>query len=119
VKSQELREPILFQGGVAANVGMRAAFERVLGKPLIVPPHFEVMGAIGSALLAKEAVASSGQTRFRGFEVGEIDYQFNSFECEGCSNGCEVMEVKMLVAPGQERLVRWGDRCGKWETADF
>jgi len=43
----------------------------------------------------------------------------NSFECEGCSNGCEIMEVKMLVAPGQERLVRWGDRCGKWETADF
>jgi len=119
VKSQELREPILFQGGVAANVGMRAAFERVLGKRLIIPPHFEVMGAIGSALLAKEAVASSGRTRFRGFEVGEIDYQFNSFECEGYSNGCEVMEVKMLVAPGQERLVRWGDRCGKWETADF
>jgi len=119
VKSQELREPILFQGGVAANVGMRAAFERVLGKRLIIPPHFEVMGAIGSALLAKEAVASSGRTRFRGFEVGEIEYQFNSFECEGCSNGCEVMEVKMLVAPGQERLVRWGDRCGKWETADF
>jgi len=119
VKSQELREPILFQGGVAANVGMRAAFERVLGKRLIIPPHFEVMGAIGSALLAKEAVASSGRTRFRGFEVGEIDYQFNSFECGGCSNGCEVMEVKMLVAPGQERLVRWGDRCGKWETADF
>ncbi len=119
VKSQELREPILFQGGVAANVGMRAAFERVLGKRLIIPPHFEVMGAIGSALLAKEAVASSGRTRFRGLEVGEIEYQFNSFECEGCSNGCEVMEVKMLVAPGQERLVRWGDRCGKWETADF
>ena len=119
VKSQELREPILFQGGVAANVGMRAAFERVLGKRLIVPPHFEVMGAIGSALLAKEAVACSGRTQFRGFEVGEIDYQLNSFECEGCSNGCEIMEVKMLVAPGQERLVRWGDRCGKWETADF
>jgi len=119
VKSQELREPILFQGGVAANVGMRAAFERVLGKRLIVPPHFEVMGAIGSALLAKEAVACSGRTQFRGFEVGEIDYQLNSFECEGCSNSCEIMEVKMLVAPGQERLVRWGDRCGKWEIADF
>jgi len=52
-------------------------------------------------------------------EVGEIPYQLNSFECEGCPNGCEVMEVKMPVGPGQERLVRWGDRCGKWETGDF
>ncbi|NVM22241.1 MAG: 2-hydroxyglutaryl-CoA dehydratase [Desulfobacterales bacterium] len=119
VKSHDLREPILFQGGVAANAGMRAAFERVVGRSLNVPPHFEVMGAIGAALLAKEVVASTGRSRFRGWEVGEIPYQLNSFDCEGCSNGCEVMEVKMPVAPGQERLVRWGDRCGKWETGDF
>jgi len=92
---------------------------RVLGKRLSIPPDFEVMGAIGAALLAKEVVASTGQTRFRGLEVGEIPYQLNSFECEGCSNCCEVMEVKIPVASGQERLVRWGDRCGKWETGDF
>ncbi len=119
VKSQELRQPILFQGGVAANVGMRTAFERVLGKGLVVPPDFEVMGAIGAALLAKEVVDSSKQTRFLGFEVGEIPYELNGFECEGCSNGCEVMEVRVPVAAGQERLVRWGDRCGKWETGDL
>jgi predicted CoA-substrate-specific enzyme activase len=119
VKSQDLRRPILFQGGVAANVGIQTAFERVLDKGLTVPPDYEVMGAIGAALLAKEVVASTRQTRFRGFEVGEIPYKLNSFECEGCSNGCEVMEVKMPMAQGQERLVRWGDRCGKWETGDL
>jgi len=119
VKSQELRRPILFQGGVAANVGMRSAFEQVLGKELLVPPDFEVMGAIGAALLAKEAVTSIEKTRFRGFEVGGIPYELSGFECEGCSNGCEVMEVKIPVAQGQERLVRWGDRCGKWETGDL
>ncbi|MCG6946658.1 MAG: acyl-CoA dehydratase activase [Deltaproteobacteria bacterium] len=119
VKSQELRPPILFQGGVAANVGMQTAFERVLENGLTVPPDYEVMGAIGAALLAKEVVASTQQTRFRGFEVGEIPYKLNGFECEGCSNGCEVMEVKLPIAQGQERLVRWGDRCGKWETGDI
>jgi predicted CoA-substrate-specific enzyme activase len=119
VKSQELRRPILFQGGVAANVGIQTAFERVLDTGLTVPPDYEVMGAIGAALLAKEVVASTRQTRFRGFEVGEIPYKLNSFECEGCSNGCEVMEVKIPIAQGQERLVRWGDRCGKWETGDL
>jgi predicted CoA-substrate-specific enzyme activase len=119
VKSQDLRPPILFQGGVAANVGMQTAFERVLDNGLTVPPDYEVMGAIGAALLAREVVASTGQTRFRGFEVGEMPYKLSGFECEGCSNGCEVMEVKMPMAPGQERLVRWGDRCGKWETGDL
>ncbi len=119
VKGQSLHDPILFQGGVAANVGMRAAFERILGKPLIVPPHFEVMGALGCALLARDAVATAGQTRFRGFLVGEMPYQLSSFDCEGCSNGCEIMEVRIPSEPDQERLVRWGDRCGKWETTDW
>lgn len=119
VRSHQLREPILFQGGVAANVGMRAAFERVLGKRLLVPPHYEVMGAIGAALLAAEATASTGQTRFRGFEVGSMPYALSSFECEGCPNGCEVIEVRMGLGPEREKIVRWGDRCGKWETEDF
>ena len=34
---RRLRSTIFFQGGVAANAGMRAAFERSSGKPLVVP----------------------------------------------------------------------------------
>lgn len=119
VKSQKIEEPILFQGGVAANVGMRSAFERILGKPLVVPELYDVMGGLGAALLAKEAADAGTKTRFRGFEAGDIPYQLNSFDCEGCSNCCEVMEVKIPRDPGKEHVVRWGDRCGKWETADW
>ena len=119
VKSQKIEEPILFQGGVAANVGMRSAFERILGKPLVVPELYDVMGGLGAALLAKEAADAGAKTRFRGFEAGDIPYQLNSFDCEGCSNCCEVMEVKIPRDPGKEHVVRWGDRCGKWETADW
>lgn len=116
VKSHELYEPILFQGGVAANEGMRAAFEKLLGKSLIIPPHYEVMGAVGAALLAREEADSGRKTRFRGFEIGRMPYELGGFECEGCSNCCEVMEVRIPQPGGKERLVRWGDRCGKWET---
>jgi predicted CoA-substrate-specific enzyme activase len=119
VKSQRLEEPILFQGGVAANVGMKAAFERILGLRLTIPEHFEVMGGLGAALLARESMGTGGRSRFRGFEVGELDYRLSSFDCEGCSNCCEVMEVGLPTHDGQERLVRWGDRCGKWESTDW
>jgi hypothetical protein len=118
VKSQKLGKPILFQGGVAANVGMRAAFERMLGLRLTVPGYFELMGGLGAAILARKALGAGGSTRFRGFEVGELDYRLNSFDCEGCSNCCVVMEVALLSHHGRERLVRWGDRCGKWESTD-
>jgi predicted CoA-substrate-specific enzyme activase len=47
--------PILFQGGVAANPGVVRAFRDLLtleGLELIVPDHFEVMGALGAAVIA-------------------------------------------------------------------
>jgi predicted CoA-substrate-specific enzyme activase len=50
-------KPIAFQGGVAANVGMRKAFLEVLelsDGELIVPEHFASMGAMGAVLVALE-----------------------------------------------------------------
>ncbi|MFZ1684530.1 MAG: acyl-CoA dehydratase activase, partial [Candidatus Zixiibacteriota bacterium] len=54
--------PIAFEGGVAANPGMIRAFTEVLQLKegeLLVPEHYNVMGAVGAALLASEAEASS------------------------------------------------------------
>ncbi|MCE7746362.1 MAG: hypothetical protein GPJ52_14630, partial [Candidatus Heimdallarchaeota archaeon] len=53
-KGKDIRGPIMFQGGVAANIGIRDAFRRSLiksgkishGNELIVPENFFVMGAI-------------------------------------------------------------------------
>jgi predicted CoA-substrate-specific enzyme activase len=53
-KGKEIKPPIMFQGGVAANKGVRKALGEELGTEVIVPEHYHVMGAIGSALLAKK-----------------------------------------------------------------
>jgi len=47
---------ILFQGGVAGNRAVVAAFENLLGSRITVPPHFEVTGAVGVALIAQEVL---------------------------------------------------------------
>ena len=52
-KGKEILSPVVFQGGVAANAGIRAAFEKALGVEIIIPEYYSVMGAIGAALLAK------------------------------------------------------------------
>ncbi|MBI4423678.1 MAG: hypothetical protein HY554_08125, partial [Elusimicrobia bacterium] len=44
---------IVFQGGVSNNKAVVAAFEALTGRPVTVPEHAEVMGAIGMALIAK------------------------------------------------------------------
>jgi len=108
-KGKKILPPVLFQGGVAANVGMKAAFERALEVEVTVPEHYDVMGAIGAALLAREAAPE--QTRFRGFGEARLEYAAGSFECGGCSNQCEIVEIKREGA----LVARWGGRCGKWE----
>ncbi|MCL5987237.1 MAG: acyl-CoA dehydratase activase [Actinobacteria bacterium] len=109
-KGKDILPPVVFQGGVAANKGIKRSFENELGIEMIVPPHFNVMGAIGAAILASEKMSNGEQTRFRGFEMVMADYITRSFECDGCPNGCEIIEVLM----DENVISRWGDRCGKW-----
>lgn len=49
---------IFFQGGVAFNKSVVAAFEKYLGKEITVPPNHDVTGAIGMALIAKKHMES-------------------------------------------------------------
>ncbi|MBM7855465.1 putative CoA-substrate-specific enzyme activase [Desulfohalotomaculum tongense] len=113
-KGKELLEPIVFQGGVAANVGIKAAFERELGKPVIIPKYFNVMGAVGAAQLAKEETLKTGKTKFKGFAITDLPHQTSSFQCDGCSNACEVVEIYE-----QGKVIgRWGNRCPRWDIVD-
>ncbi len=110
-KGKEIVPPIVFQGGVAANTGIRAAFERALNHEIIIPQYFNVMGAIGAALLAKMEVRNKKTTSFRGFAISDVEYEASSFECKGCPNLCEIVNIAMEG----KILARWGGRCGKWE----
>jgi predicted CoA-substrate-specific enzyme activase len=112
-KGKKIEEPIVFQGGVAANVGIVAAFEKALGMKIEIPGYYDVMGAYGSALIAKEKMTgSSNVSNFYGFEIVDNEYKAKSIECHDCSNMCEVIEI---LSNG-EMVARWGDRCGKWSA---
>lgn len=111
-KGKKLEGPVIFQGGVAANAGMRRAFEEALQCTVTVPHYFNVMGAIGSALMAREQYTDSKPSQFRGFELINDTFASKSFECSGCPNLCEVIEV----AVNNKTAARWGDRCGKWSN---
>ncbi|QIB25887.1 acyl-CoA dehydratase activase [Caloranaerobacter azorensis] len=109
-KGKEILAPVVFQGGVAANVGIKRAFEKALDMEVYVPEHYDVMGAIGSAILARNEVKSKGSSKFKGFEVADIDYKVKGFECNDCANMCEVIQI----LAEDKVIARWGDKCGKW-----
>lgn len=71
-KGKDIKSKIFFQGGVAANIGMKTAFEEILNKEVVIPQNFKVMGAIGAAILAKEALQKSNKiTNFNGFNLAK------------------------------------------------
>ncbi|MDH5696521.1 MAG: acyl-CoA dehydratase activase [Dehalococcoidia bacterium] len=111
---KDIQPPIIFQGGVAFNQGIAKALREELGNEVIVPPHHEVMGAIGAALLVHEEMAYSHDgSKFKGFGISEIKYHTSSFECKACPNLCEIAE---LSVNGQV-LAQWGGRCDLWERS--
>jgi len=109
VRGRRIGETIYFQGGTAYNDAVAAAFTHVLGKPIIVPPHNGVIGAIGMALLARDKVrATAESTRFRGFDLGMVDYRRREFVCKGCSNFCDMQEIRI-----EGTNTYWGDKCSE------
>jgi len=101
---------IFFQGGVAANMAVVAAFEKITGKRITVPPHHEVTGAIGAAILAMRG--SRGTSSFKGFDLSKREYTITTFECAECANRCDIRRVVF----GSEKPLFYGSRCEKYDV---
>lgn len=102
---------VFFQGGTAFNRAVVAAFQQVTGKPITVPEHHEVTGAIGCALMARDYALTGQPTRFKGWDLSQRTYTQESFECKACANRCEINRV---LIEGEQPLV-YGGRCEKFE----
>jgi predicted CoA-substrate-specific enzyme activase len=112
VSGKEIGNRIFFQGGVAANKSVVSAFEEVLKKEIVVPPNYDVTGAIGIALIVRDAKIK--RTKFKGFNLASKSYTSISFTCKDCSNACEINEITIAG----EETIHYGGRCGKYERKE-
>ncbi|HLA50201.1 MAG TPA: acyl-CoA dehydratase activase, partial [Thermodesulfovibrionia bacterium] len=141
VGDKPIGKKIFFQGGVAFNKSVVAAFEEYLNKKIIVPPHHDVTGAIGMAIIVMKHMKSSYElrvksdelksieksksnfelltpnselrTNFKGFDLSKRNYEIKSFECKGCDNICEINRVQI---EGEKEPLFYGSRCEKYDV---
>ena len=107
VRDRKIGDVIFFQGGTAYNHSVAAAMSAVLGKRIIVPPFNGIMGAIGAALLSRQYQEQTGiETRFRGFDLSQVEFRIRNIRCKACSNQCDVQEC---TVNGEKTY--WGDKC--------
>jgi len=111
VGSREIGKKIAFQGAVAFNKGMVAAYETALGRKIVVPPYPHITGAVGAARLAY--LANPEVCTFRGFDaIADAKYEISSFECKSCPNRCDVNTFQMENGP----KYFYNDRCEKFSA---
>jgi predicted CoA-substrate-specific enzyme activase len=115
VGKRPIGQKIFFQGGVAFNKSVVAAFEKYLDREITVPPNHDVTGAIGMALIAMKHMKgkNSAETGFKGFGLSKRPYEISSFECKGCPNVCEINKVKV---DGEKGHLFYGGRCEKYDV---
>lgn len=106
-KGKKIEGPIIFQGGVSKNIGVKKAFEELLNHEVITSSVGHLMGAIGVALLAKK---SPKRTHFY-FDFNTEDFETKGIECKRCPNRCEIITVRK----NSKLIDSWGNRCEKGE----
>jgi len=105
----------MFLGGPSLNRSVVAAFERVLGRPITVPAHREVMGAWGAALAARDA-AARGELRQVPRRLGSLAATEPGCTERICSADAACRnECKLRVYDFGGRKSVWGGECGRYE----
>lgn len=102
-KGKKILPPVVFQGGVSKNVGVKKAFEDAVGHEVIVDENGHLMGAFGVAVLARR----SGRERPFSFDTADIAFRTRGFECGKCANHCEII----CVYRENELIDAWGNKC--------
>ncbi|MFO7772592.1 MAG: acyl-CoA dehydratase activase [Dehalococcoidia bacterium] len=114
VGNKKIGERIYFQGGVAGNKSVVAAFENILGKKITVPQNYNVTGAIGAALIAMERRGGNAESSFVGFDLIDREYDVTYFECQHCPNHCQ---IKKIFVGGKFKSF-YGGICDRYEQKE-
>ena len=113
VGRKKIGKKIFFQGAVAFNKAVVAAFEKYTGSKIIIPENHEVTGAIGAAIAALQS--TNLPSSFRGFEaIANVSYAHSTFECKHCANHCEIKKISIKDRPS----LFYGGRCERYEKGD-
>lgn len=94
VGDRPIGEHILLLGGVAYNPGIVAAFKERFGKRIEVGCYFNVNGAVGAALLAKNSIGEA-RTTFKGLSclIGDVEEKAKD------TSAADIAETKISKGP--------------------
>lgn len=104
---------IFLQGGVALNAAIGLAFAHSVGRPVVIPPHPELLGAFGVALLALARCDGKTSPAISMREMTTPEMKLASrFTCRACAMACRIDRFEV-----DGRKFPFGGRCSLYENA--
>jgi predicted CoA-substrate-specific enzyme activase len=102
---------VFLQGGVALNRAVGHAFAHFVGRPIVIPPSPELLGALGVALLALERAggAKHEPADLLSLAAPELK-QVGRFTCKVCTMYCSIDRFEVA-----DRKFPFGGRCSHYE----
>ncbi len=103
---------VFLQGGVALNRALGHAFAHQIGRPVVIPPDPELMGALGVALLALKRSAGPAPVagELLALAAPELE-RVGRFTCQACKLYCGIDRFKV-----GGRVFPFGGRCSLYEN---
>ena len=103
---------VFLQGGVALNHAVGHAFAHSVGRPVVIPPHPELLGALGVGLLALKRAGTSVAPPVDLLTLARPEMQLvGRFTCGACKMYCSI--DRFMVAG---RRFPFGGRCSLYEN---
>lgn len=86
---KDLGEKIVVQGGTFYNDAVLRSFERISGCQAVRPDIAGIMGAFGSALIARSHYNPQEETSMLSIdEINQLRFETSMARCKGCTNHC-------------------------------
>ena len=104
---------VFLQGGVALNAAIGHAFAHSAGRPVVIPPHPELLGALGVALLALTRAGGVNGDARKLLKLAEPEMKLaGHFTCRACRMHCSIDRFEVAG-----RRFPFGGRCSLFEHA--
>ncbi|MFZ0863523.1 MAG: acyl-CoA dehydratase activase [Candidatus Sulfotelmatobacter sp.] len=111
VKGQRpIGKKVLLQGGVALNRAVGYAFAHSVGRPIVIPPNPELLGALGVGLLALERSSGLEDTDLQILAAADMKL-VSRFTCRACKLYCDIGRFEV-----DGRRFPFGGRCSLFEN---
>ena len=113
VKGQRpVGKKVLLQGGVALNRAVGYAFAHSVGRPVVIPPNPELLGALGVGLLALERSGGLHDTATDLQTLAAAEMKLvGRFTCRACKMYCDIDRFEVAG-----RRFPFGGRCSLFEN---